>query len=166
MKRSCTSCERQKQGGERERGIYMRKAKPMNNKQFQGGGGNDSHLPLVGGVRALAAASFWRQFILFMNASRDIRLAGAVNGSPGEGEGETTPPPAEMLLLFAQLICPSSSGCYFYDPCSHPISRLSLSSSDRAVVLVELDLGHPTRQATTRIPLVAIYSYVVAAHVF
>lgn len=35
-------------------------------------------------VRALAAASFWRQFILFMNASRDIWLAGVVNGSPAE----------------------------------------------------------------------------------
>lgn len=36
------------------------------------------------GVRTLAAASFWRQFILFMNASRDIWLAGVVNGSPEE----------------------------------------------------------------------------------
>lgn len=41
------------------------------------------------GVRTLAAASFWRQFILFMNASRDIRLAGVVNGSPAErGPGQ------------------------------------------------------------------------------
>lgn len=85
-----------------------------------------------------------------------------------ERERETAPSPAEALLLFAQLICPSS-GCYFYDHVPIPSSlvpSLSLRPSDRAVVLVELDLGHPTNQATTRIPLVAIYSYVVAAHVF